>query len=105
MIDIQIIQEMVNRLVAVYNPQAIYLFGSYAWGHPDEDSDLDFLIIVDKIEDRYQALRAGHRALINLAVPKDLIVVTNDEFATRSQNKSQFFYKIKNQGKQVYARS
>lgn len=105
MISEQEIQAITERLIKVYNPQAIYLFGSYAWGHPDEDSDLDFLIIVDKIADRYQALVAGHRELSDLTIPKDLLVVTHEEFETRSQNISQFMYKIKYQGKQIYARA
>lgn len=71
MISEQKIKEIAQRLVKLYNPQAIYLFGSYAWGHPDEDSDLDFLIIVDEIKDRYQALVAGYRALSGMSIPKD----------------------------------
>lgn len=104
MISEQKIQEIAQRLVKVYNPQAIYLFGSYAWGHPDEDSDLDFLIIVDAVEDRYKALVAGYRELSRIGVPKDLLVVTREEFEVRSQNVSQFMYKIKHKGKQIYAR-
>jgi predicted nucleotidyltransferase len=72
MVNNKMIQDIISRLVKVYDPQAIYLFGSYAWGHPDEDSDLDFLIIVDKLEDRYKALIAGHRELSDLTIPKDL---------------------------------
>src|ERR1700730_4641350 len=100
MISEQKIQEITQRLVKVYNPEAIYLFGSYAWGHPDEDSDLDFLIIVDEVEDRYKALVAGYTELSRVGVPKDLLVVTREEFEARSQNVSQFMYKIKHKGKQ-----
>lgn len=105
MINNQMIQDITKRLVKVYNPEAIYLFGSYAWGHPDEDSDLDFLIIVEEVKDRYKALLAGHEELGDLEIPKDLLVVTSEEFETRSQKASQFMYKIKHQGKQVYARA
>lgn len=59
MISTQDISEITERLVRLYNPQAIYLFGSYAWGHPDEDSDLDFLIIVDKVEGRRHGSNYG----------------------------------------------
>ncbi len=44
MIEKKVIDEVKNRLVNTYNPIAIYLFGSYAWGIPTEDSDLDLLI-------------------------------------------------------------
>jgi predicted nucleotidyltransferase len=105
MISEQAIQEVVQRLVKLYDPKIIYLFGSYAWGHPDEDSDLDFLIIVDEVKDRYKALVAGYAELMGLSIPKDLLMVTSEEFESRSQNATQFLYKIKHKGKQVYARA
>jgi len=43
MISQETIEEVKNRLVKTYDPISIYLFGSYAWGHPTEDSDLDLL--------------------------------------------------------------
>jgi predicted nucleotidyltransferase len=39
------IQDIVQRIVAGYAPQKIILFGSYADGTPDEDSDIDLLIV------------------------------------------------------------
>ena len=44
MIKREVIDEVKNRLVKAYDPLAIYLFGSYAWGTPTEDSDLELLI-------------------------------------------------------------
>jgi len=43
----ELIQEIVQKIVAGYAPQKIILFGSYAYGEPDEDSDIDLLIIKD----------------------------------------------------------
>jgi predicted nucleotidyltransferase len=34
-------KEIVRRLVNEFQPEAVYLFGSYAWGKPDKESDLD----------------------------------------------------------------
>ena len=48
MITNEVIEEVKNRLVKTYDPLAIYLFGSYAWGTPTEESDLDLVIIVDQ---------------------------------------------------------
>ncbi|MCL4514407.1 MAG: nucleotidyltransferase domain-containing protein [Firmicutes bacterium] len=41
------IEEIVQKIVAEYAPQKIILFGSHAYGHPDEESDLDLLVIKD----------------------------------------------------------
>jgi len=105
MIHDHIIKEIIRRLIDHYRPQTIYLFGSYAWGNPDEDSDLDFLIVVDTLENRYKELVAGYILLSDIGAPKDLMVLTTDEFALHSQNQSQFMYKIKHEGKRLYARS
>ena len=42
-----VIEEIVRRLITQYSPQKIFLFGSYAYGEPDEDSDIDLLAIKD----------------------------------------------------------
>jgi len=43
----ELIQEIVQKIVAGYAPQKVILFGSYAYGEPREDSDIDLLIIKD----------------------------------------------------------
>jgi predicted nucleotidyltransferase len=43
----QVIDEIVKKIVTEYSPQKVILFGSYAYGHPDEESDLDLLVIKD----------------------------------------------------------
>jgi len=40
-----IIKEIVGILTEKYKPEKIILFGSYAYGNPTEDSDIDLLII------------------------------------------------------------
>jgi predicted nucleotidyltransferase len=40
------IQELCERLVALYHPQKVLLFGSYACGTPDADSDVDLLVVM-----------------------------------------------------------
>lgn len=44
------IQEIVDKLVAHYSPQRVILFGSYAYGVPDVNSDLDLLVIKETDE-------------------------------------------------------
>ncbi|GAA4048495.1 nucleotidyltransferase domain-containing protein [Hymenobacter glaciei] len=44
------IQAVVQRIVEGYAPDRIILFGSYAYGTPTEDSDLDLLIIKEQAE-------------------------------------------------------
>lgn len=41
----QKILEIINKIVAEYDPEQIILFGSYANGNPSDNSDLDLFII------------------------------------------------------------
>ena len=106
MIKKEIIEEVKKRLIEVYNPIAIYVFGSYAWGTPTKESDLDLLIVIDESDEKsYKRPVAGHYALRELDVPKDLIVKTKEEFENSSSNSATLIYKIKKDGKLVYARA
>lgn len=102
----KIIDEAKNKLINTYNPIEIYIFGSYAWGHPTEESDLDLLVVVDKYnKNQYETMVDGHLALADLQVSKDLLVFTKDEFEKYSKDKSRLCYKIKNKGKLIYAKA
>lgn len=53
-------EELLNSLVAYFNPRRVILFGSAARNEADEDSDIDLLLVVD---DDVPAERLGWRAL------------------------------------------
>lgn len=106
MITQEIIEEVKKRLVNVYKPESIYLFGSYAWGHPDDESDLDLLVVVRASDEKsHKRCIPGRRALWELNIAKDLIVYTQDEFNARVTDSTSLLYKIKTSGKVIYARS
>ena len=106
MISADIIEEVKNRLVKTYNPIAIYLFGSYAWGHPTEDSDLDLLIVIDKSDEKsYKRPIPGHDVLFGMGLSKDIIVYTKEEFENRANEVTTLAYKIKKDGELIYARA
>lgn len=75
-----ILIEMTRRLVAEFQPRQIFLFGSYAWGQPNDDSDIDlFVIVPDSNQSRTERhLRARH-CLHDVPVPKDILVETQAE--------------------------
>jgi uncharacterized protein len=106
MINKAVIEEIKKRLIKAYKPNAIYLFGSYAWGTPTEDSDLDILIVVEKsAEKTYRRPILGYDALFGLGISKDLIVYTQEEFEKYSHDITTLCYKIKQDGELMYAKS
>ena len=102
----EILKEAITRLVRTYSPLKIIVFGSYAWGTPTLESDIDVLVIVEKSDQKgYQRSIAGDMALRGLDIDRDILVYTQEEFEERAQSKSSLLYKIKQEGKCVYVRA
>ncbi|AAK41698.1 nucleotidyltransferase domain-containing protein [Saccharolobus solfataricus] len=69
-------KEIVEAFLKVYgdNLVSIVLFGSYARGDQRKDSDIDLLIVLDKIEDRYEVFKKFFEVekILDLTVYKEL---------------------------------
>lgn len=105
MIKKQVINSIRDKLVAVYHPLKIYLFGSYAWGNPTKDSDVDLLIVVSRSKKHtYERSVKGYHALRDMTVSKDILVFTKKEFEERSNDITTLCYKTKHDGKLIYAK-
>ncbi|RKY89961.1 nucleotidyltransferase domain-containing protein [candidate division KSB1 bacterium] len=73
------IEKMVKKIVKYYKPEKIILFGSYAYGASDSDSDVDLLIIKDVDLPRYQRGKYIRKFLTEFRFPKDIIIYTPEE--------------------------
>lgn len=100
-----VIEEIVRRLVAEYAPRKIILFGSYAYGTPDEDSDIDLLIIKatkerfpERLDTVRRAATGAHRR-----IPFEPIVLTPEEVEQRLRVGDQFVAEILQKGEVLYA--
>lgn len=79
-LDKTILQKMTNLLVAEFDPDQVILFGSYAWGEPKKDSDIDlYVVIPDSSERPLARARRALTCLENLNVSKDVLVRTRHE--------------------------
>jgi len=97
------VQKMLKRLVEVYQPQTIFIYGSMAWGTPHQHSDIDLLIIVDHSDETpYNRILKGTKALRGLRVPKDILVYTRAEFEEMAGDRASLCYKIKQEGIKAY---
>ena len=98
-----LLQEAVRRLVAEFDPEEIYLFGSHAWGTPNEDSDIDLLIIVSASRERsIHRIRRAHRCLSDLDFSKDVFVQTRQEFDRYQHLPVSIQYEILRRGIKLY---
>jgi uncharacterized protein len=72
-VDNNLLDEIIRRLVKALDPDRIILFGSRARGDARPDSDIDLLIIKDTPEPGYRRAIPAYRALSGMRVPKDII--------------------------------
>ncbi len=102
MINLWKIEEAKKKLVDEFRPKKIYVFGSYAWGSPTEDSDLDLMIIMNECNDRLTEMRRGIRALRGIGFSKDIIVESEEEFLINSKDINKIESEIFNRGYLIY---
>ena len=76
----QQIDEISMRIIKNINPEKIILFGSYAKGNYNEDSDLDLIIIKQSNLPKHKRGIEIRRLFYGLLVPIDLKVYTPEEF-------------------------
>ncbi len=102
-IQSDLLNETVERLKTEFQPEEIYLFGSHAWGTPNEDSDVDLMVIVPSSDER--PIRRDQRAqkcLGRLAVPADILVRTRGEVNRYKHLRASLFHQVLNQGRKLY---
>jgi len=99
-----LLDEIVRRLVNALHPMQVYLFGSHATGTPDQDSDIDLLVVVpDNVPASRDLARAGRKSLWGLRVPVDLIVCTASELHKWSQAHCNVIHTAVEKGRLLYA--
>ena len=97
------LQEMTRRLVTEFEPSQIFLFGSHAWGKPNEDSDVDLFVIVPQSQlSRTERDFRARRCLRDLNVPKDVLVETQAEVERASRVYASLECEILEKGVRLY---
>jgi len=102
--DVDLLDEVVARILAVSEPERIIPFGSYARGEAGPDSDLDLLVLAAGVTKPRQESVRLRRALRGLRVPIDVIVATPEQ-ATRYHDAIGLIYApALTEGKVLYER-
>ena len=99
-----LLDEVVERILAAGAPERIVLFGSYARGDAQPDSDLDLLIIEQSDLPRYRRPPRYLRALVGLFPSKDIVVWTPAEIRAWSQVPNAFITTALRDGRVLYER-
>ena len=98
------IKKIVNQIVEKYKPEKIILFGSFAYGKPTKDSDVDLFIVKKTNEPRTKRHLKVDRMLLDRIMPLDILVYTPQEIKKRLSFGDFFIRNIIQQGKMLYGK-
>lgn len=100
------LNKMIRRLVRIYDPLRIYFFGSFAWGNPHLNSDLDFIAIVETEEEATVDQWAKSGRAFDWFGEKhvDFGMYTKKEFETMISSPATMENKIYRKGMVMYTR-
>jgi len=96
--------ELTQRLVELYQPDRIYLFGSRARGEAGPDSDFDFLVVVPDTMPRADWYpKKIFRLLADVDAPVDVVVWPRRRFEERLHLKASLPATVVREGTLLYA--
>jgi uncharacterized protein len=95
------IRNVTRQIVQQFHPQKVILFGSYAYGQPTEDSDVDLLVVMDTDESPLH-VAAKIAAAIEHPFPLDIVVRTPGEFASAVHRQGVFATGVATKGITLY---
>ena len=104
MITQQQIERLKKTIIEVEQPDRIILFGSYAYGEPREDSDLDILVVKDYTMPRHKRGKDVLKALSYIRFPLDIVFYTPAEIKKWRHTSLAFITTVMSKGKILYER-
>ncbi|MFN8453741.1 MAG: nucleotidyltransferase domain-containing protein [Anaerolineae bacterium] len=100
----QDLTRLLNKLITGYTPQRVILFGSYAYGKPDQHSDLDLLIVKETDKSPFQRRVEVGRIVQdqNRMTPIQPLVITPEELREQITKGNPFLIEIIQKGEVLY---
>jgi predicted nucleotidyltransferase len=93
-----------EKLIEQLQPEKIILFGSYAYGHPTPDSDVDLLVIMETTDPPTERFMKVARLLRPRLFPVDILVYTPQEIEEALEHNNIFIREIYTKGITLYER-
>lgn len=100
------IKQITDCIVREYQPDKIILFGSWARGNADNESDIDLLVISDREKDlpRYKRGLDIRVLLSQFQSPKDILFYTHEDIERWRGVPQTFVNTVLSEGRAVYER-
>ena len=97
-----LLREIAQKVVQAFRPKNIILFGSYAYGKPTSDSDLDLLVIMETRDRPAERIRKVSDLFDPRPLPMDFIVLTPSEIRHRLSGFDPFLEEVLEKGQRLY---
>jgi uncharacterized protein len=101
MVEVDNIAELAECIAERFHPERIILFGSYAYGRPTPDSDVDLLVILP-FEGHPARKAAEIRTSVRAPFPMDLLARTPQQVRWRVEQGDFFMREIMEKGNVLY---
>jgi len=97
------LNDLVEKIKTKIQVKKIILFGSYAYGNPGKDSDIDLCVITEDQRRKIEILWDIQEAIYKTAKrPVDVVVAKPEEFADRADSVSTIEKTIAGKGVVIY---
>lgn len=103
MLNNETVKQIIEKIKLKIKPKIIYIFGSYAYGIPNNNSDLDILIIKDFFNDKKKELIELEKALLSSSYSVDIILLTETEYQKKLNEGWRLFKDIEKKGIKISA--
>jgi predicted nucleotidyltransferase len=97
------VRSVAEEIAKRFDPEKIILFGSYAWGKPDPESDVDLLVIVNTSGSDWD-VSVEIATAIRHPFPMDILVRSSREVAERVKQGDFFLKRVMETGEVLYER-
>ncbi len=104
MISENTIRRIARQIVRSCKPEKVILFGSYGYGTPGPESDLDILVIARWRGTSSERIRRVLRSIKEERLSIDVIVKTPAEFEKGLKGRNWFLQEVAEKGRVLYAR-
>ena len=102
MVERSKIRSFCKAVAKQFRPRRIILFGSYAYGKPTENSDVDLLVIMGRTRYRGERMSLRIRNAMPASFPMDLLVRTPAEISKRLRWGDSFTHEVIKKGEIMY---
>ena len=105
MLDIEELKPLIVERLKSLQPSKIILFGSYAYGAPTDDSDLDLCIIQRDQTSKSSAKKEIRNRLKGILIAKDILTPSLEEFEFYKNQHGSVFMDIDQKGRVLWQNS